>query len=92
MKILFFSANWCGQCKVIKPKFIDICKQHDFTNYKIIDVDIEENAEIVANYNIRNLPTAIFILNENDEKRSIVRALGFDIQRETELQLNRINK
>ena len=39
MKILFFSANWCGQCKVVKPKFIELCKKYNFDNYQIIDAD-----------------------------------------------------
>lgn len=89
MRILFFSANWCGQCKIVKPKFIDICKSNNFTNYEIIDVD--ENAEKVDDYNIKNLPTAIFIFSENN-KNIAIRALGFDIVRETELQLTRLKK
>lgn len=91
MKILFFSANWCGQCKVVKPKFIDICKTYNFTNYEIIDADAANN-DLITDYNIRNLPTAIFIFDENNDKRSVLRVLGFDIPREAELQIARYSK
>lgn len=89
MRILFFTANWCGQCKVIKPRFIKFCEQYNFDNYEIINAD--EDSEKVDDYNIKNLPTAIFIFSE-DDKNVAIRALGFDIIRETELQLTRLKK
>lgn len=89
MKILFFSANWCGQCKVVKPKFIELCKKYNFDNYQIIDAD--EDSEKVDDYAIKNLPTAIFIFNENN-KTKVIREIGFDILKETETQLANICK
>lgn len=86
MKILFFSANWCGQCKVVKPKFIELCKKYNFDNYQIIDAD--EDFEKVDDYNIKNLPTAIIILDNN--KTKMIRTIGFDILKETELQLTNL--
>lgn len=59
MKILYFGAEFCPTCKVMKPKFIAECQRLGFTDYEFVDG--EENEELVEKYGIRNLPTLVFL-------------------------------
>lgn len=59
-KYIYIGAEWCGPCKVFKPKFEAICKEKGL-NYEILDVEKDE--ERVNKYNVRSVPT--IIIEEN---------------------------
>lgn len=59
-KILKFSTNWCNPCKVLKKNL------EGFTRVPVEEVDCEENPDMAQKYNIRNVPTLIY-LNDKDE-------------------------
>jgi thioredoxin 1 len=59
MNVIYVSAPWCGPCKMMKPifnKFVEA--QGDKITSQIVNAD--ENAELMAKYAIRNIPTFIF--------------------------------
>lgn len=56
-KILKFEAEWCGQCKALAPILKRVLENH--TDITLTTVDAEE--ETTLKYNIRNLPTLVFI-------------------------------
>lgn len=58
-KILKFEAEWCGQCKALTPILKKVLENH--TDITLTTIDIETEEEITLKYNIRNLPTLIFI-------------------------------
>ena len=58
-KILKFEAEWCGQCKALAPILQKVLENH--TDITLTTIDIETEEEITLKYNIRNLPTLIFI-------------------------------
>ena len=58
-KILKFEAEWCGQCKVLTPILKRVLENH--TDIILTTVDIETEEETTLKYNIRNLPTLVFI-------------------------------
>lgn len=60
-KFLYFTAAWCGPCKILKPKIEALSSELPIT---ILDVDT--NKETAANYSVRNIPTIIMI-DENGE-------------------------
>lgn len=58
-KILYFSAAWCGPCKMLGPIMESLSGQ---INYEKIDVD--NNQELSIKYGVRNIPTLVLVENE----------------------------
>ena len=77
-QVLYFTATWCGPCKVLKPKIQAMQSQLPIT---ILDVDT--NAEAVGKYSIRNVPT-IIVTNGSNE---IGRLVGNNITQERIVEL-----
>ena len=57
-KILYFSAGWCGPCKMLGPIMESLSGQ---INYEKIDVD--NNQDLSIKYGVRNIPTLILVEN-----------------------------
>jgi thioredoxin 1 len=57
-KILYFSAAWCGPCKMLGPIMESLAGE---VNYEKIDVD--NNQELSIQYGVRNIPTLILVEN-----------------------------
>ena len=58
LKILDFKAQWCRPCVAMSPILDEIEKE---TGVEIRKIDVDDNEEMVIAYNIRNIPTLIFI-------------------------------
>lgn len=81
--ILYFSAVWCGPCKVLKPVMEEISKElSDTTNIHYIDIN--ENMELSGKYQIMSIPTLIFI------KDGVVKNKLIGLQSKTNI-VNEIN-
>lgn len=56
MKVLYFSATWCGPCKMFKPILQHVTSElGTFVNY----IDVDQNPDSVSRYNISSVPTLI---------------------------------
>jgi thioredoxin 1 len=63
-----FSAEWCGPCKMMGP-ILEQLKSTMGDSVKIIKIDVDNNRELSAQYNIRNVPT-IKVFQNGKEKWS----------------------
>ncbi len=61
-KILYFSAAWCGPCKMLGPIMESVSDQ---VNYQKIDVD--NNQELSIKYGVRNIPTLVLVDDSGNE-------------------------
>lgn len=60
--VVDFWAEWCGPCRAIAPIIEELSAE--FQGKALVGkVDIEANKEIAAQYNIRSIPTILFIKN-----------------------------
>jgi len=57
--VIDFTATWCGPCQMIAPIFKKLSNKYD--DVVFLKVDVDENAETAANYNVSAMPTFIFI-------------------------------
>ncbi len=67
-RILKFEAEWCGQCKVLTPILKRVLENH--TDITLTTIDIETEEETTLKYNIRNLPTLVFIKDDIEVGRT----------------------
>lgn len=67
-EIIKFSAEWCGPCKTLAPIFHKVSQLEEYNDvqFKEVDIDEEENADLVTKCQIRNIPT-IIVLDENEQ-------------------------
>ena len=79
--MLYFGTNWCQPCKKLKTRLESEDTKIEMPNlsYCYIDIDSEVNNEITKIYNIKLLPTIIFIKLDNDLLINILgRIDGYD--------------
>lgn len=65
MKYLYFSAPWCGPCRVLGPTMEKV-KAEGIEVEKIL-IDEDENMSITAQYGVRNIPTVVLVDSEGKE-------------------------
>ena len=70
IKILKFESDSCPQCKALSITLERITKEYK-TDMKSIDIEEDNNQDLIRKYNIRSIPTLIF-LNEDQEYNRLV--------------------
>ena len=68
MKYLYFSAPWCGPCKMFGPVMERVGTQVPVEKY-----NVDENSELAAQYSIRSIPTTVLV---NESGKEIFRQIG----------------
>jgi thioredoxin 1 len=66
--LVWFSAEWCGPCKVIKP-VLEKLEEGVSESVKIVKADISKTEDNTKKFNIRNIPTCVLIDGENEIAR-----------------------
>eukprot|EP00461_Guttulinopsis_vulgaris_P002389 UN02390 len=65
LTILKFSAEWCGPCRVMKPKFDEMSKEFPNVTFAGVDADEMNSVDINPAWpEITALPTTLIIKNE----------------------------
>jgi|688.fasta_scaffold1058040_2 thiol-disulfide isomerase/thioredoxin len=67
IKMLYFSAPWCGPCKMFKPVIKQFAEKHP--DCDVVYIDIDEKPEDGKEYNINAVPTCVFVKNEKEVSR-----------------------
>jgi len=57
-----FWAEWCGPCRAIAPALDEVVKASD-GRVTLMKVNVDENASLAARYEIRSIPTILFVKN-----------------------------
>jgi thioredoxin 1 len=70
LTVLDFWAPWCGPCKAIGPIIEELSKEYD-GKANIGKVDVDNNQEVTLKYNVRNIPTIVFVKGGTEVYRQV---------------------
>lgn len=63
VKVLKFTASWCGPCKTCIPKYVELSEK--YPDVMFVNVDIDEETGLAEDYDIRSVPTFIVLVGKN---------------------------
>jgi len=63
MKLIYFSAPWCGPCRQLGPIMDEVAQQ-----VTVQKVNVDNNPDIASHYGIRNVPTVVAVDDYGNEK------------------------
>lgn len=58
-----FWAEWCGPCKLLGPIVEELAQEYQGKPIKIGKMEVDENEQTPAQYQIMSIPTLIFFKN-----------------------------
>ena len=67
-----FWAPWCGPCRVVHPVLEEIDGERD--NLKILSLNVDENQQTAAQYEVLSIPTMI-LFKDGQMTKKIVGAM-----------------
>lgn len=67
IQVYYFTADWCGPCKTVRPIVEELNRDQSDVKFQIIDVDSE--VELVRSFEVKSIPTFIRIENGKEVKR-----------------------
>ena len=81
-KILKFSASYCRPCQALKHNLKDL-------DFPIEEIDVQENEELAIMYNIRNIPTLIYL---DEDGKILHRSVGLVIKDAVLAKIEELNE
>ena len=57
LNVLYFSAPWCGPCRMFGPAFDETLAEFD--NIDVQKINIDDEVELAIKYEIMSIPTVI---------------------------------
>lgn len=68
--LVYFTASWCGPCRQMAPAYQDVMEELK-ERIKPLKIDVEEEPILASKYNVRGVPTLIFMKDGNEVNRHI---------------------
>ena len=65
-KLLYFTAPWCGPCKMLSPIMDELAQTHP-----IQKINVDTQRDMVREYNISSVPTTILLINGKETERKV---------------------
>ena len=59
--VVQFSASWCGNCRIMKPKFKKLATENENITFVLVDAESAPESRKLAN--VSNLPTFATFVN-----------------------------
>jgi thioredoxin 1 len=64
-----FWAPWCGPCRVVHPILEQMAAERD--DVRIVSINVDENQQTAAGYDVLSIPTLILFKAGSEAKRVI---------------------
>jgi len=69
--VVDFWAEWCGPCRMIAPALEEIAAGALGDKVKIVKLNVDENPQIAAKYNVMSIPTLMVFKNGEMASRQV---------------------
>jgi thioredoxin 1 len=69
--VVDFWAEWCGPCKMIAPALEEIASGALASKMKIVKLNVDENPQTAAKYNVMSIPTLMVFKNGELASRQV---------------------
>lgn len=69
MKVLYFTATWCGPCKGFKKTWEAVSNSDLREKMTFQMVDVDKEPELATQHNIRAVPTMVLLEGDKEVKR-----------------------
>ena len=66
-QVYYFTADWCGPCKMVRPIVEELNREQKEVKFQIIDVDFE--GELTRKFEVKSIPTFIRIEDGKEVNR-----------------------
>lgn len=76
LMVIDFKAGWCQPCKKLFPMMEELVPNYPSVNFYQIDTDDEVTEEIVDHFDVKALPTILYLKNGE----VVGNVVGVDIQ------------
>ena len=63
MKLIYFSAPWCGPCRQLGPIMDEVAQE-----VTVQKVNVDNSPDMASHYGIRNVPTVVAIDGYGNER------------------------
>ena len=67
-RILYFTASWCGPCKMMASTVTEAMGG----GMNITKIDVDEDQDMSIKYNVRSVPTMVLVNQNNEEVNRVV--------------------
>jgi len=59
-----FYADWCGPCRIIAPTIESLSQEYE-GKMKFVKINVDDNQDLAAKYDILSIPTSVLFTNGN---------------------------
>ncbi len=77
-QVYYFTADWCGPCKKVRPIVEELSRDQSEVKFQIIDVDSE--TELPKRFEVKSIPTFIKI----KDGKEVARVTGAQTKKDLE--------
>jgi thioredoxin 1 len=67
--VVYFTAEWCGPCKQLKPQYARLAVMDTKTDYYMVDVD-KASHDAIEYYGIQSIPQ-VFVMQKGEITKPI---------------------
>ena len=87
--VLYFSADWCGPCKVLSPALEEFSDEPNYEDFNFFKIPSETNQQMFDDYSVDSHPVLIFMKNG----KQVTKFSGvMDMENNAEKDIKRIRK